>query len=90
MADGIRFVCDSCGFAIEAWSELWIEDKPNDVHYLCRDCGQEVKIDGRLKESICPECKSTKVVGTYWLEGVQCPKCRNGSFGEGEEFYCFT
>lgn len=105
MADRIQFTCDSCGFAIKAWSDgnpFYIDEEgkkvyayhpehdelekciANDVPHLCLDCGKEVKIDSRLEQQVCPKCKSTRVFDTYELEGVGCPKCREGRFNQEE------
>ncbi|MCA9099443.1 MAG: hypothetical protein KDA36_13695 [Planctomycetaceae bacterium] len=105
MAECIRFVCDSCGFAIEAWSDgnpFYLDEEgkkvyayhpnhdelvkciANDVPHLCLDCGKEVKIDSRLEQKVCSKCKSARVAETYVLNGVECPKCREGRFNQDE------
>jgi len=58
----------------------------NDESFLCLDCGKQVKIDSRREQKACPKCKSTRVVDTYQLEGVECPKCRKGHFKQDEDY----
>ena len=62
----------------------------NDVPHFCLKCGVESKIDSRLDGQVCPECGSEKVVGTFRLEGVRCPKCKDGHFARDEKFHCIS
>ena len=56
----------------------------NDVPHLCLACGKQVKIDSRLETKACTKCRSSNVVETYRLEGVECSKCKKGHFREQE------
>ena len=62
----------------------------NDEPHLCLDCGKEVKIDSRLEQKACPKCKSTRVVDTYELDGVECPNCKKGQFAQDRDYFCIS
>ena len=62
----------------------------NDVPHFCLQCGTESKIDSRLDVQVCRECGSDRVVETFGLEGVKCPKCKKGHFARDKDFYCIS
>ncbi len=62
----------------------------NDVPHFCLECGTESKIDSRLDSKVCPKCGSKKVVDTFRLEGVKCPKCKKGNFARDDKFHCIS
>lgn len=62
----------------------------NDEPHLCLGCGKQVKIDSRLERKACTKCSSTKLVKTYQLEEVECPKCKKGHFRQEEGFVAIS
>ena len=62
----------------------------NDEPHFCLICGAESKIDSRLDSQVCPKCGSEKVVDTFRLGGVKCPKCKDGRFARDEDFHCIS
>jgi DNA-directed RNA polymerase subunit RPC12/RpoP len=91
-SDGNPFYIDDSGNKKYAYHPNHTELEKciaNDAPHLCLNCGNEVKIDSRFEPS-CPGCGSTKVVGTFCLEEVKCPKCDNGKFFLDKEFRCIS
>jgi DNA-directed RNA polymerase subunit RPC12/RpoP len=62
----------------------------NDVPHLCLTCGKEVVIDSRSSVQKCPDCDSEKVVSTYYLDGRECPTCRNGRFVQDKSYFAIS
>lgn len=86
-SDGNPFYIDENGKKVYAYHPNHDELSKciaNDVPHICLDCGNEVKIDSRLETKACPKCRSSKVVETYELSGVECPKCGEGRFKQDE------
>ena len=91
--DGNPFYIDETGKKIYAYhpnNDELAKCIANDVPYLCLTCGAESKIDSRLDPKACPECGSADVAETFGLEGVKCPKCRDGTFFWDRSFDCIS
>ena len=52
----------------------------NDEEHICLSCGHEFKIDNQTPIFKCPECSSDQTSKTFFLDGVECPLCKNGLF----------
>lgn len=90
--EGNPFYFDEKGKKVYVYhpSEYRLLAIANDEPHLCLDCGQEVKIDSRLEQKACPKCNSTRVVDTYKLGGVECPKCKKGQFVQDRDYFCIS
>lgn len=92
-SDGNPFYLDETGnkkYAYHPNHEELAKCIANDVPHFCMECGVESKIDSRIDSKGCPECCSEKVVETFCLGGVKCPKCKGGQFARDEKFHCIS
>lgn len=92
-SDGNPFYIDETGdkkYAYHPNHDELAKCIANDVPHFCLDCGAESKIDSRLDTKNCPDCSSEKVVDSFRLEGVKCPKCKNGHFARDDRFHCIS
>lgn len=92
-SDGNPFYLDETGekkYAYHPDHDELAKCIANDKPHLCLKCGEESKIDSRLDPLVCPQCSSKKVVDTFCLEGVKCPKCKAGRFVSDKDFHCIS
>jgi len=92
-SDGHPFYIDETGnkkYAYHPHHDELAKCIANDEPHLCLQCGVESTIDSRLASKVCPECGSEKVVDTFCLDGVKCPKCKVGHFVRDENVRCIS
>jgi len=92
-SDGHPFYIDETGkkkYAYHPDHEELEKCIANDSPHLCLNCAKEVNIDSRLDSEACPKCGSPNVVDTFWLEGVNCPKCNDGYFVRDNSFHAIS
>jgi DNA-directed RNA polymerase subunit RPC12/RpoP len=92
-SDGNPFYVDAGGKKIYAYHPNHDELEKciaNDVPHLCLECGAESKIDSRIDPQVCSDCGSGSIVDLYTLDGVNCTKCKSGSFGRDMDFDCIS
>ena len=49
-----------------------------ELDFFCRDCGALSRIEPRLDPMKCTACRGTDLLDAQDLEGVPCPRCRQG------------
>jgi hypothetical protein len=92
-SDGNPFYIDDTGekkYAYHPNHEELEKCIANDVPHLCLKCGTVSKIDSRLDLQVCPNCHSESVRDLFNLEGVKCPKCKDGHFVSNKDGYCIS
>lgn len=78
-SDGNPYYIDEKGekqYAYHPRHDLLARCIGNDTPHTCLECGSQFNIDSRQPISACPKCGSNELVGTFDLEGKQCPKCK--------------
>src|SRR5215469_6062636 len=61
-----------------------------DSPHLCLSCGETFRADSRSPITQCPECSSTSICDTYFLEGKNCPFCKKGNFERDPNFWAVS
>lgn len=57
----------------------------NDALTLCLDCGAQFMIDSEKPRTNCRKCKSERIADAFELDGLNCPACKEGTFGSALE-----
>ena len=92
-SDGNPFYVDASGdkkYAYHPNHDELEKCTANDVPHLCMTCSEEVKVDSLERQKACKKCGSKHVVDTFRLEGVTCPKCKDGKFIRDNESQCIS
>ena len=87
MAEGIRFVCSSCGNAIQAWSDgnpFYIDEAGNKKYAYHPNHDELAKCIANDSPHLCLQCGNTVKIDSR-LESKVCPDCNSenvvGTFG---------
>lgn len=92
-SDGNPFYLDQSGEKVYAYHPNHTELAKciaNDSPHLCLQCGGESKIDSRIAVKACPRCHAEEVISTFLMEGIGCPKCKEGKFVWDKGFTCIS
>lgn len=57
----------------------------NDEPHLCLACGFEMKVDTLKPVTRCRKCRAGPLFPLWELDGVPCPRCREGHFALDNE-----